>query len=155
MTYFFDVFLRLPKLRLCDTNQGVLRPFNEDDNREETAEPTDKEIGEIIKNEKGFKGTIPRGTHNTLDATYESLVSFLYHPNFQGLTRFLKKFFLQHQDFSETSSAVKRKFDLEHVNHWSWHFFNDSIRWLIIIPIGFFTALVALSIEQGIHHLAT
>ena len=30
----------------------------------------------------------------------------------------------------------------------------DAIRWGIIIPIGFFTALVALSIEQSIHYLA-
>lgn len=74
MTYFFDVFLRLPKLRLRDTNQRVLRPFNEDDNREESAEPSDQSFGEIIKNERGLKGTVPRGTHDTLDATYESLV---------------------------------------------------------------------------------
>jgi len=75
MTHLFDVFLRLPKLRLKDTNQKVLKPFDDDENREETAEPCDQPIGSIIKNEKGFKGTIPRGTHDTLDASYESLVT--------------------------------------------------------------------------------
>ena len=128
--HFFDVFLRLPKLRLRDTNEKHLKPFNDDDNREETAEPTEQPIGNIVRGYPGFKGTLPRGTHNTLDASYESL------------------------DFNETSSAVKRKFDLQHVQSGSWFLSIDAIRWVLIIPIGFLTALVALSIEQGIKYLA-
>jgi hypothetical protein len=128
--HFFDVFLRLPKLRLKDTNERHFEPFNDDDNREETSQPTEQPIGDIVKQNPGFKGTLPRGTHNTLDASYESL------------------------DFYETSSAVKRKFDLQHVNSGGWFLWIDAIRWGIIIPIGFFTALVALSIEQSIKYLA-
>jgi hypothetical protein len=49
---------------------------------------------------------------------------------------------------------VKRKFDLEHVDRGSWFLGLDGIRWIIIVPIGFLTALVALFIEQSIHFLA-
>ena len=127
----FDVFLRLPRLRLRDTNEKHFKPFNDDDNREDTAEPMEQPMGGIVKRSPGFKGTLPRGTHDTLDASYESL------------------------DFYETSSAVKRKFDLEHVDRGGWFLWLDGIRWAIIFPIGFLTALVALFIEQSIHYLAT
>ena len=56
--HLFDAFLRLPKLRLKDTNEKHLKPFNDDNNTEETAEPTEQPIGNVIKKDPGFKVSI-------------------------------------------------------------------------------------------------
>ena len=56
--HLFDAFLRLPKLRLKDTNEKHLKPFNDDNNTEETAEPTEQPIGNVIKKDPGFKVSV-------------------------------------------------------------------------------------------------
>ena len=125
----FDIFLRLPKLQLKDANEKQFKPFT-DDIGQDNAEPSHQPLGDVLKRNPGFKGTMHRGTHNILDASYESL------------------------NFYESSSAVKRKFDLEHINSGGWFLKLDGIRWAIIFPIGFLTAVVALFIEQSIRYLA-